>query len=476
MKEPGHITEGSLDAALNAFFLESDSAADDLAARFVFSQNYDVTIDPAKEKNLIARLKKNTNGGNGFNYFLIGGFLLIIIFFMVSIIVSNSSSRYRANGLHKLDQFPVIAADTGSTLVVTANDGKLTITPEKTKENSIPVVIQVDQPPVFFSEDPVLYGFAPEKPLFSEQDLQHYLSLKKIFLEKLLSFDKDVYTKVVEGQVTYGSEIKPVYPFAMRNSAVTNLEYKIFLADLVQNGKTSELNKALVRTGNWNNYSCPRLASVYFQDSRYNDFPVVNVSREGMLLYCEWLEEQVNQAYLLTHPKADSLKVRLPGDFEWLYAIRAGYSRLPDCSSGYNTIYDSREGLVDKSFLKRLALIRKRDRSKLTYVDGLYAINRYGMSENEIINIFENGLSYCADSLKPGEAGKVLKYLGKAGHVSELIRDVKGRTIVIGSCWASKEEYMKMVGEFNSYSASPFVGFRFIVTGESKGSPKNPFW
>jgi hypothetical protein len=472
-----NLDEHNLDDALNAFFLDTQAAAAEASiAAFVLAQQYDVKVDPVKESKLLARLKRDAGGGRGWmRFFLFPGLLLVMIFFLASIILSGPGSRNLAKGVGQQELLPVILKDTGGATVTPPREGQLTISPKKTSANSIPVVIQTDAPPVFFSQDPVLYGIAPEKPLFNVQELEALAALKKIFLEKLLAFDKDIYTKVVEGTIAYRDEEKPVYPFVMRNQAVTNIEYKIFLADLVRSGNTESLNRALVRTGTWNNYACPLLASGYFQDSKYNDFPVVNVNREGIALYCGWLEKEINQAYLLKHPKADSLKVRLPRDFEWLYAIRSGYSRLPDCS-GYNTIYDIGEGLVDHSFLKRLALIRKRDRSKLNYIDGLYNMNRYGMSEKSIRDIFEDGLRYCEDSIAPSESNKVLKYLGKTGHVSELIYDNKGRAIVIGSCWKSKEEYMKMLGEFNAYAASPFVGFRFVITGESKGSPKDPFW
>jgi hypothetical protein len=475
MNGPIPITEGSLDGALNELFLDAGAAGTELmSAGFIFSQAYAVTIDPVKEQNLIARLRKDTKGGKGWKFFFLTGLLLILVFFIVSILISGPDHLNSARSMNEQELLPVIG-DTGTSVMLTPTEGQLTISPKQTKTNNIPVTIKANDPPVFFSADPVLYGIAPEKPLFTAQELDYFVSLKKIFLEKILAFDKDVYSKVVEGMVNYRDGTKPVYPFVMRNQGVTNVEYKIFLADLVKSGMTETINKALVHTGTWNNYSCSQLAAAYFQDSKYNDFPVVNVSREGIALYCEWLERELNVLYLQKHPKAEPLNVRLPQDFEWLYVIRSGYSRIPDCS-GYNTIYDVNEGLVDRSFLKRLALIRKRDRNKLNYMDDLYSINRYGMNEKEILGIFDNGIRYCEDSLASTEANKILKSLGKAGHVSELIYDTKGRAIVIGSCWKSKEDYMKMLGEFNTNSASPFVGFRFVITGESKGSPKDPFW
>ncbi|MGZ4035580.1 MAG: hypothetical protein ACXVP4_12000, partial [Bacteroidia bacterium] len=64
----------------------------------------------------------------------------------------------------------------------------------------------------------------------------------------------------------------------------------------------------------------------------------------------------------------------------------------------------------------------------------------------------------------------------EAGHVSEIVQDLDNNTKVMGCCWKSKEDYLKMLAFFDQNKASPFVGFRLVITNKEKGTYKNPFW
>jgi hypothetical protein len=53
-----------------------------------------------------------------------------------------------------------------------------------------------------------------------------------------------------------------------------------------------------------------------------------------------------------------------------------------------------------------------------------------------------------------------------------VIQQQSGNPLVIGSCWKNKNEYASMLKEFTKASASPFVGFRVVVSQEKTSRRK----
>jgi hypothetical protein len=288
----------------------------------------------------------------------------------------------------------------------------------------------------------------------------------------------------------YKSREVIVSPFVMSNFPVTNLQYKTFLADLAMQGRVDDMKKCLPKEEVWKEYGCVTLAKNYFEDESYNNFPVVNVGKEACMIFCEWMEEEMNQKLAESTPssklkgaaKKKQVTVRLPYDYEWIYSADAAYTLIPDCG-GYNTIYDVSEGLVDKGFFKRTSQVNKRDLNKETQMDKLADVNRFGMTEAEMISIFKEAVNYKDDNSKnsvnssdPSFYPNNIESCCLAGHVCELIKDKDGGMTVRGCCWKSKEDYLKMMETYKKYDASPFVGFRVMILNTEKGNNKNPFW
>ena len=472
MTEKNLINEAELDALLNAAFLEMNATEADVhAARFIFAQEYDVRIDAGREQRMLARLGAGSKRNN-FGYFLGLGIVLVAIFTYLLLNKNPGPAPLTQTFNTTHNDLAPVKKDSSADLIVPPHEKfpgpvrntevvPLVLPPTGTSVRSIhEALYQTDLP--------------PQKPLFSEADFKVFDRVRDHVLEKLLAIDEGLYTKVGEGKVQYKGNPLGVDAFVLRNFAITNLEYKIFLGDLFKNGRADELKVAMVNNELWNAYGCPVLSTAYFMDERYNNFPVVNVSREGALLFCAWLETQLNDYYKLKHGHYRKLNVRLPYDYEWLYSAKTGYAQVPDCG-GYNTIYDVKEGLVDRSFLKRMSRIEREDKSKATYMDELFTVNRYGMDEKSMMQIFERGIRYngevSPDSIYPSG----MKVMAKAGHVSEMINNLDGKPVIMGSCWASKEQYLEMLNRFNANGGSPFVGFRVVITNEGS-TYKNPFW
>jgi hypothetical protein len=490
MTEKKHIDEQNVDELLNKLFLEDHAGTtNEQVALFVFQQNYDVKIDAGKEKELLDKLKGKPKGPGNYLNLLIVAFVIIIAGTGVLLYKEYNpfnTSRSQKNNYDERNKPVRYAVDMRKQVTATSSPWITSkdSTPSPVKCKKVNAKINATLPPKFSSLDVSVYfpqsgvGSRSAAAFFkpTEQDLVFYNNVKTKMLEKLLRLDKETYASIEEGEIQYRGNALTLYPFVLRNQAITNLEYKVFLADLLKSGKTDEFKKAVIRSETWVNYNDNILATTYFFDDKYNDFPVVNVSPLAAFLFCDWLEKEINQFSQQLNPQAGSLKVRLPFDSEWIFATRRGYAHIPDCG-GYNTIYDIQEGIVDMSYLKRIELIKKRGKSKRTTLDELFTTNRYGMNEDQTLRLFEEAMNYkgkaVTDSLYPNK----MDIYSKAAHVSEITLDQEtGNVLIVGSCWKNKQEYTSMLKEFKKTAASPFVGFRVVIVTDSKASYKDPFW
>jgi formylglycine-generating enzyme required for sulfatase activity len=101
---------------------------------------------------------------------------------------------------------------------------------------------------------------------------------------------------------------------------VTNKQYRDFINDLIDSGATEKLSIAIVDSSQWASIvpSSKPFGNFYFQNKAYDDYPVVNVSKRGAELYCEWLTEKYNS---MSKQKA---RFSLPTEKQWTYAAMGG--------------------------------------------------------------------------------------------------------------------------------------------------------
>lgn len=101
---------------------------------------------------------------------------------------------------------------------------------------------------------------------------------------------------------------------------VSNKQYRCFLQSLLAEGETAKYSVAQVDSSLWHTklaYGEPYRV-YYYSHPAYDNYPVVNISKQGAELYCEWLTEQYN---LAAKRKAT---FRLPTEQEWITAAKAG--------------------------------------------------------------------------------------------------------------------------------------------------------
>ncbi len=479
MKDKKFIEENNFDESLNGLFLaENAELINENLARFVVQQEYDLEFDSDKEKKLIRKLEQDLKGRSGYlNFFIIALVLLIagiggVMLYNKPATVNSVQSENKIAGDQKTEpamestapsvQETTSAAATSDSISASNKEA----TESKKKGASTLLDLMAEDVAVYYPQSGVGSKSAATFFKFSEKDFVFYSKVKKKMLERLLTADKETYASVEEGEISYRGNSLLLYPYTLRNQAITNLEYKVFLAELIRNGRSDEFKKAVVRNETWLNYNDNILATTYFFDEKYNDFPVVNISPLAAFLFCDWLEKELNQFAQHANPQAELLKIRLPFDSEWILATGKGYMQVADCG-GFNTIYDSKEGITDISILKKTALNKKDGTNKKTELDELFLMNRYGMNEDKTLQLFQKGFNYksniVTDSLYPNK----MEVFGKVAHVSEIVLEQgTSNVIIVGGCWKNKQEYMNMLKEFKKTAASPFVGFRIVmVTG-----------
>lgn len=111
--------------------------------------------------------------------------------------------------------------------------------------------------------------------------------------------------------------------FYISSIEITNKQYRDFLNDLRARGETEKLKSAMVDSVKWKSFlgtNNEPYVNYYFQHPAYDNYPVVNVSQQGALLYCQWLTEKYNTTA--------RVKVRfdLPNEEQWVRAAQGGDS------------------------------------------------------------------------------------------------------------------------------------------------------
>jgi formylglycine-generating enzyme required for sulfatase activity len=151
-----------------------------------------------------------------------------------------------------------------------------------------------------------LFAFTGNKPDAPE--------LPKAFRDQFASVPAGVLT-TPEGEVM-------VNGFMIATTEVSNAQYAAFVRDVRASGNRTLLAIVLPDTNQWVQalrYQEPYRVH-YHSHPAYANYPVVNVSREGAVAYCAWLQDQLNKEGGM----GANYEVRLPGRNEWWYAATGG--------------------------------------------------------------------------------------------------------------------------------------------------------
>lgn len=119
---------------------------------------------------------------------------------------------------------------------------------------------------------------------------------------------------------------------------VSNVEYRNFLSDLKNSNKDESYQSCLPDTLCWKDKlnetkNTEPFVEYYFRYPSYDNYPVVGVSYESALKYCDWLTENYNKSKKRKYKK---VFFKLLTKDEWTFAANKGdLSKVYTWGSGY---------------------------------------------------------------------------------------------------------------------------------------------
>lgn len=136
---------------------------------------------------------------------------------------------------------------------------------------------------------------------------------------KLPKSVQKAYGFVPDGFVMMDKDTFFLQAFYMKKHEVSNGEYKLYLESLEKESNLEALNTARVRNENWEKqFQAKDFAEHFHLHPAFNDYPVVNISYQAALGYCDFITKNLNT---LMKKTGIQVKVRLPFHAE---IIRAG--------------------------------------------------------------------------------------------------------------------------------------------------------
>lgn len=208
---------------------------------------------------------------------------------------------------------------------------------------------------------------------------------------------------------------------------VSNSDYRKFTNWLKQNNKLSDLQTATIDSTNWRNkntYNEPYV-QYYHSHPAYNHYPVVNISYEAAVLYCNWLTQQHNQSKRKKHKK---ILFKLPTEEEWNLLF----------SDQYLYGWDSNN-----------------ERNKKNMAQGNYTQK---VEDPNFIHLSDyTDVTAPVKSYWPNKKG----FYNVSGNVAEML-DQKGKCR--GGSWKDNIEMLQIKSLTANYSqANPTTGFRVFM-------------
>ncbi|MEL6561281.1 MAG: SUMF1/EgtB/PvdO family nonheme iron enzyme [Bacteroidota bacterium] len=266
------------------------------------------------------------------------------------------------------------------------------------------------------------------------------LADKKDFFEKY-ELTKE-YVSIDGGEVTIGELKTTVESFVISKMEVSNRQFNEFLTYLKENGQTELYEKVNFKNELWSEIGTPQMAEHYHVYKGFQEFPAVNVSREGAEAYLQWLTDEFKKVN-----KTDNEVVfRLPTKAEWIRAARGNdHNHTYAWGSPY---LRNAEGLYNCNF--------KRIGAENIYFDE--ETNSYQvLQQQDKPEVFIT--SYVGD-YPANQFG--IKNLN--GNVAEMVAD---EDVAMGGSWNDTGYDVRIESTRKFEKASPFVGFRPVMVVKS---------
>lgn len=257
----------------------------------------------------------------------------------------------------------------------------------------------------------------------------------------------DKLTKYIpSGNALVDNDTVSVQAFYMSESEITNYQYREFLNDLQQKGRVEDYKIAQIDSAKWNSYlgwENNTMMEHYHSHPSFDNYPVVNVSKEAANLFCDWLSAKYDS---LSNGEL-TLKFRIPSRAEYIRAAR-GDDHYWAYSWGGPFLRNS-EGQLLANFVRIGSESIKRDSTgKLEIAD--MPINYGSHSFNPIVIA-------PTKSYWPNTFG----LYNMNGNVAEMVGD---EDLAVGGSWYSPGYDIRIESSQEFTESNPLVGFRVVAT------------
>jgi formylglycine-generating enzyme required for sulfatase activity len=210
---------------------------------------------------------------------------------------------------------------------------------------------------------------------------------------------------------------------------VSNWMYRQFLNDLRSENKTSDLRIAQIDSAGWiaTPINIEPFVKIYHTSSKFDDYPVVNISYEAANLYCAWLTRKYNS---LPGRKYSKVRFVLPSEKEWTLVAK---------SKNKNPVYATGGSLknndgVPLANYKRTDIPPSKDNPEGISADILTPVKSYWKNELGIYNL--------------------------SGNAAEMVSE-KG--IAKGGSFLDTDDKLKIESKLNYKNPSCDLGFRYLM-------------
>lgn len=488
MSDYNNITDKSIHDLLKRRLLEQDGNDDlltqkliDMEAKLVFSDEALVVPSLQKEKELFKKLQRR-------NYSFLKWLLPLILLafgssvflyrtYKVSVLVPEAQQRPAAPAPSAL---PSIRTDTIESTDSTYTTVSKIVIKKSTEDLQAVDSVHNEHAEKWLADDPGIKpdNMSPAKkhdpkfvdaydhiPVLSPKQIALNNKQKEKMVRQLIKRDKSAWILVRMGTDMLAEKKISYYAFYVAATEVTNNQYRIFLNDLLINDKIDDYMKAVPDTTKWRIESrkfYDPMVNMYFWHPAYNDFPVLNISREGAKMYCDWLTNAVNEKVKKEKSKGLVNDLRIPNEIEWVAAARGGLGNVDypwTISPEKNTVQNAKGCyLCNFSIVNYPDSLRKRSGCSNEKLDN--AITSAGSVSGEFY------FTAKVNSYNPNVYGLYCV----SGNAAEMVwEDDTHKAITKGGSWNSDAEHVKINAKENEgvTEASPYIGFRPVFTAMS---------
>lgn len=255
------------------------------------------------------------------------------------------------------------------------------------------------------------------------------------------------YAYIPSGKTIVDNDTVSCEGFFMMKEEVSNFSYKEYLFDLKKNGKNDEYLAAQVDSSKWssNQILAPKYVQYYFNHPAYQNYPVVNITRQQAEKYCEWLTQVWRR-----NTGNENILFRLPTHTEFLRAANGSAITRPYAWEA--PFLRRADGKFQCNFLAIDAGAISRD-----VETGKLIVQDIHLDYMELGGSNYADLTAPVRSFWPNEFG----IYNLNGNVSEMVFE---QNIAVGGDWNSPGYDIRNQSTKKFTEANPMVGFRPVMT------------